>query len=277
MTSIIENALISIIISALVTWYSSDRWVEKNRRKREHTIRLKEASIKPWADAHINKICQLSVYYDYLEGKVCAEPIKNYEYLNYNEFIERHIKTGYPNVEKKWQELRNLVIKCNDEYASIIEDIRIIFHEMAIKFELTSYYSKQGISRPQTFIQPFEVAKAVFREYENRINGIEKWHMGKPTIGAVHHSGKNYVQSSWLQHTLIITIPSDNIMIVHEKINEILNDFDYFGRIGTLTGYKMQLAESKNELLEELRKIIELIELGHNLKGTCSACKSRFF
>lgn len=249
MVSLLENALIpaliSAIISALVTWFSGDRWVEINRRKREHTLRLNSAAIKPWADLHINETCQLSTYYEDIERKVFGEPVNNYENLNYNTFIESHIKKGYPDIDKRWQEIRALVQKYNDELASILEDIRMIFHDMSSQFELEPYYSRQGRARPPSFVQPYEIAKSVFQEYENRINGMEKWYTGAPSLGSVSHNGKNYLQLAWMSQALIVATRSDDVEAVRSRINEILNNFDYFGRIGTLTSQKMRLEEKK--------------------------------
>lgn len=60
---LLQNALIptlfSIIASVIVAWFTSERWVEKNRRKREHSIRLKDSSINYWI-SKIDVMCPLN-------------------------------------------------------------------------------------------------------------------------------------------------------------------------------------------------------------------------
>ena len=94
---LLESAFIAGIISAVVTWFSSDRWVAKNQLKREHSHKLKNSSIMIWIK-NIDQMCPTSAEYDHNYGKVYGKDAHSYEYLQYGDFIESHITSGYPDL-----------------------------------------------------------------------------------------------------------------------------------------------------------------------------------
>lgn len=267
---LIESELIATIISAIVTWFSSDRWVAKNQLKREHSLKLKDSSIIIWINK-IDSMCPTSVEYDHNYGKIYGTDSQSYEYLQYSDFIESHMTSGYSELHAQWMEYKLLTESCADIRASILDDLREEFEKISQEIEVPYHYHKQGISRPTFYIQPFEIAEAIMREKLNRFECFEDWYIGKPSTQNHQVGEKIYPRLYYHNNDLALT-EINNINAIREKMYEILDDREYHSRFVELHMAERDVALKKKVFVGRLYQLVEYIELGNNLKGRCRAC-----
>lgn len=272
--SALISTILSIIASAIVAWFTSDRWVEIHRRRKEHSNTLKELSIKTWINK-IDEMCPLTTEYDHTYNKVYGKDVWSYEFLPYNDFIESHVKSGYPNLHRMWEHYQHTAENCANVRARILEDIRIEFINQAESIGIKSYYPKQGTSKPAFYIRPYEIAKTILYEKEMRFNGFEDWHAGR-LLNQMHQVGNETHPRLYYQNFDLMLAEIDDVNIISKRILELIDEKEYHGRI--LKWHmlkKFDVIPEKNTFLGKLRQLIEYVELGHNLKGTCDACRKR--
>jgi len=275
--SILESALVagvvSVLLSAVVTFFLGERWVEKKRRMHEHALRLNDSSIKYWIK-NIDELCPLGAHYDNeWDLKVVGNEVKKFESLPYSEFIESHIRTGYPSLLEQWSDYRNEVDLYNKEKASILDGIKNYFENYGNKLGIEIYYHRKGKLEPKKYLKPYEIAVAIFEEMDSRINDYEPWYSGKPEIRSISKAGSYLFELTFREKSLIIDATKDIINEVKKEIESNLNSSELFTKVASNNSQKNLIQRKKEELLIKLNMIVEYIELGHNMKGNCDACK----
>src|SRR3990170_184069 len=60
--AVLGGGIIGAIISSLATFFFGERWAEKSRLKREHSVRLVAETLKPWMSQYKRRCVVGAVY-----------------------------------------------------------------------------------------------------------------------------------------------------------------------------------------------------------------------
>lgn len=253
-----------------------EREKEKSQKIRYHSTILNDLSLKEWPKK-INEIFrkdtfQESTEYSQKENKIIPVELRSLSIIPHYKSLEEHMKLGYPEEWKMWNELKDAVQKYNEERANILEDVRQKLNEEIKNLQLNEFYHKVGTRAPINYIRPDRVAEIILMEIERRLSGFEKWWEGEiklnfqmngeikiwnldsPYQDVIHNTKEDIV--STVAKFIVFTVESNKIK---ERVTKLSKMYD-------------EINIKSNRFKEELRKIISSIELGHNIKGKCANC-----
>jgi len=266
----IAGAIIGAIISALAVMFYGERWVENLRRRREHSIKLKDEVLKPWL-AKIGEYCKINAVYSRNDDKIVGAEPKDSTDLEFFDVVKSHLESKYPEILKDWEELKRVTFEQNKELAMFLEEIRTLIIR---EFKMPCYYSNSYGEIPEEYIMPDRLVKNTYEEMVYRIRHGRKWMIGKPSIQPVIYGDEKFYELTWGAYSSIVksrdkketerTLPLiDQIIEASKSIEEVKKLIKAEDEI-----YKM-----KREIFEQkIEELIKSIELGNILKGKCRFC-----
>lgn len=270
----VENLITSVIVSALVTWFSGDRWVDINNRRREHSLTIANESIQGWIEM-IDIIAPRGTKLNNVNDVIGKYP-KNLDLLPYNEDLEKHLETGYPEIIEKWDKYTKSVKEYNDDLANVQEDIHHGIQLFLSTKGIDVFYPAIKRHRPILAINPWDLIITITQEFESILDGYEPWHFGEPSVQDATSGDLHFFNLSF-RGRLIISDPNF----------EIISELRDFVRIsieskllydGMLRIYekKKRVDGDSLDFSNTLSRIIEEVKLGNNLKGKCTTCIPRW-
>lgn len=167
----IVGAIIGAIISAFAVMFYGERWVETSRRRREHSIKLKDEVLKPWL-SKVGEYCKIDAAYSHDVHKMVDVEPKDPTDLEFFDVAKNHLDSKYPNILEAWEELKRVTSELNKELATILEEIRTLTIK---EFELPCYYWFPGAEMLEEHIKPDKIAQSIYKEIEWRAPRKRKW------------------------------------------------------------------------------------------------------
>ena len=126
------------------------------RRRREHSIKLKNEVLRPWL-SKVEEYCKIDAAYSYVAHKMVGVEPKDPTQLEFFDIAKSHFESKYPDVLKAWEELKRVTSEHNKELALLLEEIRALIIK---EFKMPRHY--WGVSRgeiPEERITPDRLAK----------------------------------------------------------------------------------------------------------------------
>ena len=268
------NILLTVIVSAVVAWFSGDRWVDINHRRREHSLTIATESIQEWT----NKIRDLAPTGTTIneQHEVVGKKIENFSQLPFNEDLEEHLNSGYPEISTMWEAYQRHVEAYNGLLAEVQQKINEEFSYFAFSNDLEIWYPNQKRHRPLLAMDPWNITMALTQEYERKLEGYKYWHSGKPKRTDAISGEVKY--SRLFLHTHIFATHNNIALIeeIEQLFIELIESEKYSDSILEAYRAKQALFEETEKVRNSLARIIETVKLGHDLKGRCSNCISRW-
>ena len=272
--SILGSALVSAVISAVVAWFSGDRWVEMSRRRRDHSLQLRNESFGYWYE-NIGDFFVKGVEYDHEMGVFKGLEPKTMADLPYPHFLQSHIKSGYPELLVLWKSLRDEVKRYNEKRSLIYEVLKEDIEVVARRLGLSIHYYRWGHSMSFINIRPKNVIDSIIQELENRLKGMDEWLQGKPGIGPITSGDVKAHYLHWMGMQLMTDEDRSKIEAVQEVVVSWVQDSELNVIIKDLVEAEAVHEKDKSAFKDELLKRMEYIDMGHNIKGKCDACRSQ--
>lgn len=185
----ITNTLLSLIVSVvttlLVSKYYGEHWVEIGRRRKEHSVALKDSFFKPWLDKITDgkDYCKIDAYFSKELGKMAALQPRDPSDLQFYDEAMSHLK-DYGKLLDDWKDLKQTTLTFNEELAIFFEGIRIrTKKELDLQYWCSSYLNPQySGDEPDEYLCPDSFIRAVYgetewssRRIENRFKESELW------------------------------------------------------------------------------------------------------
>jgi len=267
------NILLTVIVSAAVAWFSGDRWVDINHRRREHSLTIANESFQGW----VNQIRSLSPTGTTINdsNEVVGMKLEKFDALPFNEDLEEHLATGYPKIKTMWGAYQQHVEVHNELLAEVQQKIIDEFLILAEYYELETYFPNQKRHRPLFAIDPWSFAVALTNEYKRKPQGYEYWHSGKPKHGDIQSGDVKYFRLIFGNNQLVTHDRIDIITDIERFVIELIESEKYSDDVLKVYLVKQRLDEETESIRNSLSRIIETVKLGHDLKGKCSNCIPR--
>lgn len=266
----ILSVVASIVTSFLVARFYSERWVEMAERRREHSVKLNDAVLKPWKNK-VEEYCKIDAMYSSDIDKIIGVEPKDPVDLEFYDAARSHLKLKNPDVLKAWEELKIITSNHNKERALILERIRTLILK---QFEMPRYYWSPGAEKPEEYIRPAELAENIYHEIEWREPNKRKWARGAaPYVQPSMSGDKRFYHLMW-NSTLMESLDKSDAEKALLLINSIIDTpklrdevKDMKKRENETYGVKKQNFETK------IKDVIDSVELGNNLGGKCRFCR----
>lgn len=271
--NLLLSGLVATVIGAAVSWYSSDRWVAFNQRRREHSLRIADEAI-PSLNNKIELYAPLGFRLNNRNEIKYALP-KPITDLPYYEDIFQHLKTGYPEILIKWENLKTTTQRHNELLASFLDDKRREFEKFANQNDLNVWYHKRGIDSLLFAIYPYPIVESIYTEFLSRFQGFQPYFHFLQHQNCVDHYLGKYFRLNFIEKELMNDDKMDNINLVKNKVEQICDNEDFYNELYLVYERRVQVLEDRESLIDDLNRVIEIVKLGHNLKGNCDNCISK--
>jgi hypothetical protein len=155
----IISAIISSLVSLLIAFRFCLRHVEKERMKREHSMRLMTEGLIPWRDGR-GQSCKVGFQYspetDRIEGMAPEDP-KSMVLFG---AVKAHLTSAHSEILKAWEDYKLTVLQHNQNVAEFLEGIR---KQIASSAELPQYHHLLRQNEPDEYIISVSIAEEIFR------------------------------------------------------------------------------------------------------------------
>ena len=267
--AILGGGIIGAIISALATIFFGERRVETLRRRRDHSIKLNDAVLKPWL-SKVEEYCKIEAMYSQNNNRMMGVEPKNPTDLEFFDVAIKHLETKYPNILEAWEELKRATSKHNEKLAIVLEEIR---SSIIRELKMHCYYYSLGAKEPEEHIKPDKIAQQIYQEIESRAQYKRKWFRGKPRVTPVIISGEKFFRLEWVNNILIRSRDEKKVESSIPFINQLMETPKFIKEEKNLTKRKDEVSKIEREDFEaKIKDVIESIDLGNNLKGKCRFC-----
>jgi len=264
----ILSLVASPIVSFLVARFYGERWVETARRRREHSVKLNEGVLKPWI-SKVGEYCKIDAVYSRETDQMMGVEPKDPTDLEFFNAARSHLELKYPNILKAWEELKLATSDHNKERAIILERIRKLVLEETKK---PCYYWSPGIETPDEYVRPDELVQHIYQEIEWREPNKRKWAGGTPYVQPTMSGNKQFYHLTW-NSTLMESLDKKDVEKAILLINSIIDTAKLRDEVKDLKKRESEVYKTKWQNFEtKMKELVESIELGNNLQGTCRFC-----
>lgn len=276
--------LITISISILIPWLTSERWVEQYRLKRDHSMELAEESLSQWKE-EIDELTKIEskIYIESFEFEyILPKPKSSIIYFKY---LNEHLQKGHPIILELWSKIENYHTSVNLMKTDIKENIRkaIINDDSLKKLELTPHYQIQIFERklnpppehyvPDTITDLLLLDIDYFQKYQKHWSHFER---RKYTI-KINEQDKHAIELMYMDKTIFRTLNEDNIDILKKWFIDFSERHEIINMVRSFNDQDALLEIYKMEFVNALDELIWFVRLGNNLKGECSFCPAGIF
>jgi len=265
----IAGAIIGAMISSLAVMFYGERWVETLRRRREHSIKLKDDVLKPWL-AKIGEYCKIDAVYSRDVDKMVGVEPQDPTDLEFFDVAKSHLESKHPEILKDWEELKHVTFKHNKELATFLEKIRTLTIE---ELKMPCYYSNLPGEAPEEYIAVNRFVENAYEEVEFSLRTGRKWAIGKPAIRPVTYGNEKFCELEWGSYRLVKSRNEKEVERARFLIDKIVEKAEFREEVKDLIKKEDQIFKIKRENFEQkIREVIKSIEAGNILKGKCRFC-----
>ena len=267
--TLLGGGLIASIISVLATKYYGERWVERFRVRRDHSVKINDEVFTIWLDK-AKDYANMGSSYSNKTDKMIENKPKDPIDLRFFDEAKSHLEAKYPNILKVWEELKLVTSRHNEKLAFVLEEIRIA---IIGEFKMHCYYWSLGTEEPEERILPDKITQQIYREIESRAQNNRKWFRGKPLVTPYTSRDEKFFQLEWENSRVIRSRNEQKVIDSIPFINQIIETPKFIEKEKNLTKEKNEIYKIKLEDFEtEIKDVIKSIELGNILQGKCRFC-----
>ena len=263
------GGIIGSIISALATKYYGERWVERFRIRRVHSVKINDEVFKIWLDK-VKDYINIGSTYSKKTGRMIANEPKDPTDLRFFDEAKSHIEAKYPNILKVWEELKLVTFKHNEKLALVLEELRTAIIR---EFKMHHYYWSIGAEEPEERIMPDKFAQQIYREIESRAQYNRKWFRGKPRVSPYIAHDEKFFQLEWGNQRVIRSQNEKKVKDAIPFINQLIDTSRFIEKQKNLAMEEKEIYTIRLEDFKtKVKEVIKSIELGNLLKGKCRFC-----
>ena len=98
--SMLGGGIVGAVISALATVFFGERWTERQRLRREHSLKLMNEVLKPWLAKVREEYCKTDAEYSHELDKIVGVESKDPTNLEFFDVTKNHLETKYSSLLK---------------------------------------------------------------------------------------------------------------------------------------------------------------------------------
>jgi len=262
------GGIVGAIISALATIFYGERWTEKSRLKREHSMTLVTQTIKPWLDSYLGK-CLVGATYSGSDDKFVGYRPQDPVDLPYFDVVKQHFETGYTEILKEWEILQGKIHEHNLEVATFLDKIRT----KAVKVtQLKQYHPLFPGEIPEEYIIPENVSDSVHHALRYEIIN-RRGYFDKPKIYKTQEDGMFLELRMGTTPKIAKAKDNPELEKIKSLINQLMADHENKQEVKRLIESEDILRTSATTTFDQqMKELIKSVELGNRLKGKCKHC-----
>jgi len=258
----------SAITSFLVAKYYGERWVEKRRSCREHSVRLKDDFLQKWLTA-IHEYCRIDATYSKKTSQMVALEPREPSDLRFYDEAWSHL-SNYGHLVNDWKNLKQITLELNRELAVLFEEIRILTKST---IDLPYYCQWDFGDEPDEYLCPNTFVRAVYEEMENRLNKGKKQFIGIGNVSPTNYGEKRIYHFKWWDRTLARSPNEELMKRAQDLLSQLFENEKYKQEIRTFVAKQRETYDEQLEKVQQdIREIIKSVELGNIIKGNCRYC-----
>lgn len=267
--AILGGGIIGSIISALATKYYGERWAERFRIRRVHSVKINDEVFKIWLDK-AKDYANIGSTYSKKTGTMVANKPKDPIDLRFFDEAKSHIEAKYPNILKVWEELKLVTSRHNEKLAVVLEKIRTAIVE---EFKMNCYYWSSGAKEPEERILPDKIAQQIYGEIEWRAQYGEKRFRREPYVTPYITGNEKFFQLEWENNRVIRSQNEKKVKDSVLFIKKLIETSRFIENQKNLAKEEKEVYTIKLEDFKtKIKDVIKSIELGNLLKGKCRFC-----
>lgn len=277
----IRDYSIPIILSTSISLFANKTFIQRGQEKRLHSETINDESFKEWLDK-IGELCHIDMDYNlpgysHEEKRIVPIKLQKLDLIPHNKYLESHMKTGYPEEWRYWEELREEIKKFNKQIADTLEYIRKEIQLECITLDLREHYHKSGRRGPRNYIRPDKLAVQIYKEINHRFSGYDHWMYGAIIKSFSMYGETKVFNLSIGDETRIMEYPTEKaIESVIDFIPKHVGDQIAISKINEIKKKNNELEEQIEEFKDKLEDIISNIDLSRSVKGKCSICSKLY-
>jgi hypothetical protein len=262
------SAIISSLVSLLIAFRLGPRHVEKERAKREHSMKLMTGGLIPWRDGR-GLLCRVGFQYspetERFEGMIPEDP-KSPVFFD---VVKAHLTSGHSGILEIWEDYKLAVLRHNRNVAEFLEGIN---KQIASSAKLPQYHHLLRQNEPDEYIIPTRMAEEIYNWLRYESDRGKEWNE-VPKVGS-------YIAGEDTWYQLASSGATFGRARTPKKFNSTLSTFDTIRNSAQNKRIVDQFVKTEREVLpikekqfeDEINKIIRSIELGNCLTGKCEDC-----
>ncbi len=264
------SVAISSFVSLLIALFLGPRHVEKEHRRREHSIRLMTDGLIPWRDGR-GLFCTPGFEYSPETNRIEPKTPKNPEKLVLLDAVKEHLVSGHPEVLQEWEDYKLAVLQHSQNIAQFLEGIK---KQIASSTDLPEYHYLFRENEPAEYVIPVKAAEEIYSwlRYES-VNG-KRW-VAKANV-------RSYVEgeTSLKWYTLEFSSATLAKAKSPQRFDSIISTIEAIGnssqnkqRVDQFVRIEREdLAHKERQFEDRINNIIRSVQLGNCLKGRCRDC-----
>jgi len=176
--SAIISGVISLFVSALVTIFTGDRWVERAQRKQKHSQQF--VNVINQFFTSFDGVFPVTSIRDNENNCYTKAIVRGLDGVNQGKYLEEHIRTGYPKIAKKLDEYNeehdeivslelNLKNDITNEITSAALKLNIPVNEPRNRDQLVKMYVDHYVIKRSTLLKTRNELVQMLTEVRNEI------------------------------------------------------------------------------------------------------------
>lgn len=269
-------SVITLIVSIYCAKYYGERGVEIARRRREHSVRLKEEALERWLNTLQSCIGFIRRKERIVKGVFITKnrrfkPIEPRDPpTEFFEYFKQHLETGYPNILKKWEKIKQMALSVNKQTANFLEKLcSIIAKEMKAEREKEPRHLLYR--RPIRFVYP-RFAEAVYTELQSLLITKER------KIRYLHEEIKYENMEYTLSYDGSLIYKSNRVRDLKKGqtlFEKLIASQENLQEVKKLIEQRQEVEKELRNFEKALRELKDSIDLGNILKGKCEYCPEK--
>jgi hypothetical protein len=260
----------TIKITPKIPRESPDAQLELARRRRDHSIKIKDEALKPWL-TKIEECCNIDVIYSKQMDKMIGVEPRDPTDLEFFDVAESHLETKYPEILEVWNELKLATSVHNQKLAIFLEEIRTLTIEA---LNIPCQYSNliRG-GMPEEYIMMDRFVKNFYEEMRLRISTEREWSMGKLITNPVMYGTVTFYELEWAGYRLMRVRDKEKVERATLFVDHLIGTPQFLMEVEKLMKSLDEIQEVKRKNFEmKLKEVVKSIELGRLLEGECRFC-----
>jgi hypothetical protein len=266
--SMLGGGIISAVISALISIFFGERWIEKARMRREHSLKLNKEVFEPWLEKY-KEYSKVDVVYSVDNGVLVAFTPQDPE-LEFFNAAKSHLNSKYPHILKDWEDLKTLTYEHNKLIAKFSDDIKALLENST---KLPHYYTKSRGKAPDEYISHENIFKMIYQAISDKIRTGYESSTYERITPTQERKEFFYVLTDQRGNCLVKSRNENEAKDVLFLTKQIIESPEHNQRIECLLEMENKTLQTKRESFEnKMKELIASIELGKSLEGKCKFC-----
>ena len=202
-------------------------------------------------------------------GKMVPLNPREPDNLQFYDEAKSHMK-NYDQLSTDWENLKQITLRLNEELAVLFEEIRI---QAKKEIDLPYWCPQYSGDEPDDYLCPNIFIRSVYDEMFYRIDTGRKQFIGNGKVELSISGEKRIYSLRWWYSDLSKSLNEELMKKAQQLFGQFIEDEGFGKRIRAFVEKKKEAYDIQVEKVQQdIRTVIESIELGNTIKGKCKYC-----